>query len=278
MRAAPFLASVSLSLCIGIVALPVCAQAHGGGGVSAGHAMASASHAGSVGHVGPARAPLATLSGGARPGGSALRPGYSAHQFNQGSLNQGSYGGNWTSAGFIPSHSGYGQSGHDHNRHVGYGYGAVGFLPYGYLDSGVLDYSYDQNDPNQQPANATAGGYADNTPPPVPYAAQGEQGYAPYGPAGYGEDNSRIPYNPGGSTHTAQNGAAYDGLGHPKITLIFRDGRAPMKIQNYAMSQTRIFVRDNDTDRDIAISDLDVPATMAANDQAGVDFELPVKH
>jgi hypothetical protein len=44
------------------------------------------------------------------------------------------------------------------------------------------------------------------------------------------------------------------------------------------MSQTKVFVRDQGTERDIAISDLDIPATTAANDQAGVDFALPASH
>lgn len=50
-----------------------------------------------------------------------------------------------------------------------------------------------------------------------------------------------------------------------------------MQIHNYAITQTKVFVRDNGTERDVSISDLDIPATMAANDQTGVQFELPVR-
>lgn len=69
-----------------------------------------------------------------------------------------------------------------------------------------------------------------------------------------------------------------DGLTHPKVTLIFKDGRKPLQVQNYAMTQTKIYVRDQGAEQDVAISDLDVAATMSANDRAGIDFALPVKN
>ena len=214
----------------------------------------------------------------ATPGRAPQRAGSAARPLNQ----PNAYGGNWTSSGFVPSHSAYNnQQGrnHDRDRHVGYGYGAIGYSFFPYGDGGYWNsndfYGSSADDPNNQPAaGSPTGNYADNAPPP--YVGPGDGGYAPYPPA-YAPDNARAPYAPAGGGNGKQNGSATDGLGHPKITLIFKDGRAPMQIQNYAMSQTKLFVRDNGTDRDIAISDLDVPATMSANDQAGVDFELPVK-
>jgi hypothetical protein len=279
MRVKLFLAAITLSATI----VPVSAWSQHGGGVSAGHSgMSSHMGGGQVGHAGtgqgfPAHAApsRATLADPSRAGGPA-RP---LNQYN-------GYGGNWTSSGFVPSHSAYNQPGHyqsgrNRDRHVGYGYGAIGysFFPYG---DGLFNndfYGTDADDPNnQQPVNTQGDAYADNAPPP--YIGSDDGAYAGYPPPyaqGNMQDSARAPYNPGSPQNARQSGSTSDGLGHPKVTLIFKDGRAPMEIQNYAMSQTKLFIRDNGTDRDIAISDLDVPATMAANDQSGVDFELPVQ-
>ena len=243
------------------------AQAHGGGG--------SAGHAGGGSHVSPARAPMVSGSFASRAGSlgtASLRPGYAGRPFHPSNRQ----GRNWTSSGLAGPHIQDGHGGHDRNRHVGYGYGAVGysFFPYsgGYWDGSGTDINYDPNDPNQQPAANQPDNYADNNPPQVPYAGPEQGDYPPP----YAVDTARAPYNPQGPTSNSA-GPASDGLKHPEVTLIFKDGRATMHIQNYALSQTKIFVRDNGDERDIAISELDIQATQAANDRAGVDFALPLQ-
>lgn len=59
------------------------------------------------------------------------------------------------------------------------------------------------------------------------------------------------------------------------VTLIFKDGRPPEQIQNYLATRTTLTILDNGHRREIALSDLDIPATMKANRQTGTDFELP---
>jgi hypothetical protein len=64
----------------------------------------------------------------------------------------------------------------------------------------------------------------------------------------------------------------------PTTTLIFKDGRPPAQVHNYALTGTTLFALDGDSRRDIPLSLLDVPATVEANRAAGVDFSLPVSH
>jgi hypothetical protein len=64
----------------------------------------------------------------------------------------------------------------------------------------------------------------------------------------------------------------------PTTTLIFKDGRAPVQVHNYALTASTLYALDGDSRREIPLSLLDVPATVEANRKAGVDFALPVSH
>jgi hypothetical protein len=59
------------------------------------------------------------------------------------------------------------------------------------------------------------------------------------------------------------------------ITLIFKDGRPPLHIRNYALTRTMLYVRDQHH-QDIPVAQLDLAATQKANEDTGVDFQLPV--
>lgn len=58
------------------------------------------------------------------------------------------------------------------------------------------------------------------------------------------------------------------------VTIVFKDGRAPLEVHNYVLTRTTLFVRDQ-RHRDIPVSDVDVAATVKANHDAGVDFQVP---
>ena len=64
----------------------------------------------------------------------------------------------------------------------------------------------------------------------------------------------------------------------PATTLIFRDGRTPVQVHNYALTATTLYALDGDSRQEIPLSLLNVPATVEANRKAGVDFALPVSH
>jgi hypothetical protein len=59
-------------------------------------------------------------------------------------------------------------------------------------------------------------------------------------------------------------------------TLIFKDGRTPETIGNYIATRSTVTVIDGQRHHDIPVADLDIPATMKANRDAGTGFQLPV--
>jgi hypothetical protein len=155
-----------------------------------------------------------------------------------------------------------------HNR-GGFGVGYVGF-PY-YVDPMAFVDADTGTDTGQQvqPAAPTAPDYAQQAPPYAegPY----DQGYPP---------PPRAPYYPGAypppPQDSAQSTAARsDGLDHPAVTLVFNDGRPPMKVHSYVLTGSSVFVAESGHQRVIPIADLDLAATIAQNREAGVDFELP---
>ena len=48
-----------------------------------------------------------------------------------------------------------------------------------------------------------------------------------------------------------------------------------MKVQSYVLTGSSVFVAEHGKERVIPVSELDLPATVAQNREAGVDFQLP---
>jgi hypothetical protein len=160
-------------------------------------------------------------------------------------------------------HPGNGMGGVGYRRHYPYIYGSyAGLVPFGY---GLplpyaLPYGNDQDDANG--------------PQPAPQQADyGNQPMSDYGPeppqlAANTPPLFRPGYQPQGET-VAVNA-------QPTTTLIFKDGRRPMQVHNYALTAGTLYALDGESRQEIPLSLLDVPATVAANRAAGVDFALPV--
>jgi hypothetical protein len=186
---------------------------------------------------------------------------------------------------------------------VGYGYPG-----YGWLDANDPGYDsgYDPGyDSGYDPGNAS--GYGDNGSYDVgPYqdgsgvAAEGYE--APGGEQASGAEELPVPYaaegaEPGSgnavgvarsssvartaSVERASPDARSSSVAQPSlfdndaVTLIFKDGRAPEKIYNYALTRTTLYVTDAKR-QEIPISALDLAATEKVNRAAGVRFQLPV--
>ena len=62
--------------------------------------------------------------------------------------------------------------------------------------------------------------------------------------------------------------------GEPSV-LVFRDGHQ-LEVTNYAIMGQTVYVFDKRTQK-IALADLDVPATVKANDDRGMIFSIPVQ-
>ena len=137
-----------------------------------------------------------------------------------------------------------------------------GYWPYDSSYDGFVDPAY--NDPVynnisndgvapealQAPAYSEDPGYPGPPPPP-----ESTPPPAPMPPAG-----PEMQYVPGSAD---------------TVTLIFRDGRAPEEIHNYLATRTTLTVLDGHRRREIPIADLDLAATLKANRETGVDFQLP---
>ena len=60
--------------------------------------------------------------------------------------------------------------------------------------------------------------------------------------------------------------------GEPTV-LVFRDGHQ-QEVTNYAIMGDTLYVFDQ-AHKKIALADLDVPATVKANDDQGLEFKVP---
>jgi len=142
-----------------------------------------------------------------------------------------------------------------YNRGV---YLGPGFLNYGYGGYGYPDDSYygDQQQSAAPDANAQA------------QAPEYEYGPPPGSEEAYAGAPPRPPYQP-------QAAASPDLQDQPEVTLLFKDGRPPQQVQNYAVTRTTLYVLDGARRREIPLDQLDLPQTEKTNRDAGVDFEIP---
>jgi hypothetical protein len=158
-----------------------------------------------------------------------------------------------------------------HTNTNSYPYRYSGYRPYynrgvylvpGYLNYGFSGYGY---------------GYADdagyNEPQSGPATADA---YAPaVGPdSGYQQAYSDVP--PARPAYQPEAPAAPDLPEQPEVTLLFKDGRQPVQVQNYAVTRTTLYVLDGPRRREIPLDQLDLPQTEKTNRDAGVDFDVPV--
>jgi hypothetical protein len=138
--------------------------------------------------------------------------------------------------------------------------GYPGLIPFGYGLPLGLPYGDDQDE----------GGGAQGAPQPADYSNQPSGEYGPEPPEVAA--NTPSPFRP---TYQAQVDAAPVHL-QPTTTLIFKDGRTPVQVHNYAITASTLYALDGDSRQEIPLSLLDLPATVEANRKAGVDFALPV--
>ena len=152
-------------------------------------------------------------------------------------------------------------------RNRGYGYGGYGYsyaVPY-YIPMDGYGYDYvagpdlysgpplGQGDPlmhmvvEQPPMRY---------PYPEPEAAQAPPDYPPAAPQ-----------------PQQQQSAARDAKPNEPSVLVFRDGHQ-QEISNYAIMGQNVYVFDKGS-RKVALADLDLPATVKANDERGLEFNIP---
>lgn len=166
---------------------------------------------------------------------------------------------------------------------------------YGYLPTDLFDDDYDSSQqlgPEAQPDYGS--GYQQQAPQPdygyPQQAPQPDSGYAypqpmpaypgypqaqpaPEGAYAYPVPPGYEPWAPQPAPVTPQ--MQYVPGSATTVILIYKDGRPPEQIQNYLATRSTLTVFDGGRRREIPISELNMPATISANRQTGVDFQLP---
>jgi len=157
----------------------------------------------------------------------------------------------------------------------GYGY------PYGYGWSivpgfpTVLDYDdYGDDSDNGQDQGPVYYDNGDNG------YDNGAYGNGAYGNGAYGELGQPPPAWPALGPYARGSAAPQPGMqasapsAEQAATIVFKDGRPPLQIHNYVLTQNSLFVGDA-SGVTIPLDEIDLPATVRANQEAGVEFRLP---
>jgi hypothetical protein len=151
----------------------------------------------------------------------------------------------------------------EHGRGYGYGYGYGYSIPY-YVPYDTSGYGYDYvsgsdlySGPPMGPNEPTLHIIVEQPP------AQPPQAYQSHVTA-----DSKAAAPPQGPPEPPHDAAPVD----PTV-LVFRDGHK-QEVANYAIMGQTVYVFDDHTKK-IALADLDLPATIKANDDRGREFQVP---
>jgi hypothetical protein len=178
-----------------------------------------------------------------------------------------------------------------------YSLGYPGWLDYGYpidLDPWLFsDYDnsgYDQNNEASGDNNQVYGNQPDypsetnGEPENGAYSEPGSGAYGGPSIENYGQPGQQPPPWPGpGASGTApENQPSAPGPGtafvHPfdgPLTVIFKGGRAPEKMQDYMVTPKVLTDLDTDHYEQIPLDQIDIPATARANRASGLEFQIP---
>lgn len=140
------------------------------------------------------------------------------------------------------------------------------WLGYGYpytIDPGFFDWG---NTDDSAYGNSGDNSQYDQSPPPPSY------------PGPYTDEDDRAAgreqYTAAGSAFPSAPAPPAPATGQ-SLTLIFKDGRAPVKVENYMMTATVLTDLDSQHYERIPLDQIDLAATQQANRAAGVEFQVP---
>jgi hypothetical protein len=111
-------------------------------------------------------------------------------------------------------------------------------------------------------------------------SAYDESGAAPNYPAPYSDYGDDAPGETPSANAQYRQRADY-APSHPPavpeqtLTVIFKSGRAPVRMRNYMMTAKVLTDLDSQQYEQISMDQIDVPATQRVNSAAGVGFEIP---
>lgn len=164
------------------------------------------------------------------------------------------------------------------------GYPGVGYLGSGYpgpgYDSDLLDST---ENPNPVPAGYGPGPLPSPLPDGISSASPYEQPGSPEADGNGSPDGDSADNAPPSYVRAPRHASAPAQVPPPApaplpeedaVTILFKDGRPPEQIRNYALTRTALYITTGRV-RTIPIDQIDLPATEKINEKAGVDFHLP---
>jgi hypothetical protein len=120
-------------------------------------------------------------------------------------------------------------------------------------------------------------GYGYGAMPPAGSGYGANYGSGVEAPSGYrygGAHSTRSLSNASSRTMASPDAGDASADASTAVTLVFKDGRPPETIHNYALTRTTLYVTDAKP-QEIPVDDLNLPATEKVNREAGVKFQLP---
>jgi len=174
--------------------------------------------------------------------------------------------------------------GHDRDRHRG-GWGSYGYAPaYGYAypyvvdpgfyEWGATDYSGDGDEQGSYASAPPDQGPGYGAEPPYP--ANGDAPYSERQEGAQPEPNGIAPPQRQEYHFAAAAPSAPTSVASKPLTVIFKGGRAPEKMQNYMVNSSSLTNLDSEHFEKIPLNQIDVAATQQANRSSGIDFQVPV--
>jgi hypothetical protein len=117
--------------------------------------------------------------------------------------------------------------------------------------------------------NSDNSGYATDV------AYQGDAGLAPNSSSGdSGIESVTYVTQPAATSARPPYGEAHPSA-QPVLTVIFKNGRDPEKIQNYMVNRRALTDLDEQHYEQIPLDQIDLAATEQANRAIGIDFQIP---
>lgn len=151
-----------------------------------------------------------------------------------------------------------------HRHHRGFGFpgyfGGGYYIPYAYPDYDVMDTGVDDSMENDYATGPTIFDRSGGTRQPVARPAPSEEDYR----AELHAKPEAVPALPPPQPVAEQ----------PPTVLVFKDGHE-QQVVNYAIVGSTLYDLSEGRTRKVALTELDLAATVKQNDQRGIDFQLP---
>jgi len=104
------------------------------------------------------------------------------------------------------------------------------------------------------------------------HSAYDQGGAPPIYPASYSDEGYGAPsQQPANAGTTSPSGSSLE----QPLTVIFKSGRGPLKVQNYMMTAKVLTDLDSQHYEQIPLDQIDLAATQQVNRAAGLDFQVP---